>query len=169
MKTRIAIAAVLAFAGAAVAQNGGGGGGDTPLFEGTGWQYDQLDAAGAATTFGPWEFTIETKCYFRITDDFIVGDQYTAVDGTLGLLGSTAFNGPQAPTGAGGPGEGAWQSGNYQTFEISLQPGSYSITIFGDGAGGIPAGLWVQLEKVPAPGTLALLGMGGLVAARRRR
>lgn len=169
MKTRFAIAAVLAFAGAAVAQNGGGGGGDTPLAIGAPWTYDQLDVAGGATTFGPWEFTLETKAYFRITDDFIVGDQYTATDATIGLLGSTAFNGAQDPTTAGGDGEGAWQSGNYQTFEISLQPGSYSITIVGDGVGGVPAGLYVQLEKIPAPGAVALLGLGGLVATRRRR
>ncbi len=171
MKTRIAIAAVLAFAGAAMADNGGGSGGGerAVLTLNAPWSSDQLDVAGAPTQQSAWEFTIDTPAAFRISDDFIVGDQYFATDINLGLLGATSFFGPRPPTGPGGAGEAAWQSGNYQTLEVVLAPGNYSITITGDGAGGLPAGLWVQLEKVPTPGAVALLGLGGLVATRRRR
>jgi hypothetical protein len=168
MKTRFAIAAVLAFAGTAMAQNGGGGGGTrTPLGLTDGWVYDELDAVGAPTSHGPWEFFLETPAYFRITDDFIVGDHYDAFDG--GFIGGTSFFGPRPATTFGGPGEAAWMSGSYQTLEVILAPGPHAITIIGDGAGGVPAGLYVQLEKVPAPGAMALLGLGGLAASRRRR
>lgn len=170
MKTRIAIAAVLALAGTAVAQNGNGEAvRGAPTLNGD-WFADQIDAADTPSLSSPYEFVLETPAYFRITDQFIVGDQYTITDSTLGFLGSTSLNGPQAPTTFGtGFGEAGWQSGDYQHLEIVLAPGSYSITLTGDGVGGLPAGLYVQLEKVPAPGAAALLGLGGLVAARRRR
>jgi hypothetical protein len=170
MKTRIAIAAVLAFAGAAMAQNGTSGQRGTLTLNGD-WAADTLDIAGAPTEQSPWEFTLETPAYFRITDAFIVGDQYIATDPTHGLIGITSFAGPRPPTtfGMDSFAEPAWESGNYQTLETILAPGNYAISITGDGAGGLPAGLYVQLEKVPAPGAVALLGLGGLVAGRRRR
>lgn len=163
MKTSIAIAAVLAFAGGAVAQNGGDFERLALVLDG-GWTYDQLDVLGGPTSGSPIQFTLSAPAYFRITDDFFVGDIWTAVG-----LGSSSFNGPQAPTLFGGEGEAAWQNGDYSHFEILLAPGDYSFDVTGDAAGGIPAGVYLQLESVPAPGTMALLGLGGLVATRRRR
>jgi hypothetical protein len=163
MKTSIAIAAVLAFAGAAVAQNDGAGDRIALVLDG-GWTYDQLDIAGGPTTGSPIQFTLIDPAYFRITDDFNVGDIWTAIG-----IGSTTFNGGQAPTIFGGEGEAAWQSPDYSHFEIILAPGDYSFDMTGDGAGGLPAGFYIQLETIPTPGAMTLLGLGGLVAARRRR
>lgn len=170
MKTSIAIAAVLALAGAAVAQNGASDGTrGAPILD-NGWFADQIDQAFTPSQASPYEFVLDTPAYFRVTDQFIVGDTYFISDATLGPLGFTTLNGPQAPTQfGGGLGEAGWQSGDYQHLEVLLAPGAYAITLVGDGAGGLPAGLYVQLEKVPAPGAVALLGLGGLVAARRRR
>ncbi len=163
MKTSIAIAAVLALAGAAAAQNGGDGERLALALNG-GWTYDELQQPGAFTDGSNIEFVLETPAYFRITDAFIVGDIWTAV-----TIGSTSFNGAQAPTTFGGPGEAAWQDASYSHLEVVLGPGAYSFPVTGDGAGGLPAGVYYQLEKVPAPGAATLLGLGGLVAARRRR
>jgi hypothetical protein len=169
MKTRIAVAALLAFAGAAMAQNGGGGG-RTALNLNGGWVSDQIDAPFVPSEGSNWTFDLETPAYFRITDDYIVGDQYFATNLTpISNIGVTSFAGPRPATTFGGGGEGAWMSGNYQTLETILAPGHYEISIVGDGVGGVPAGFWVQLEKVPTPGAMALLGLGGLAASRRRR
>ncbi len=170
MKTRIAIAAVLAFAGAAIAQNGNGAvERGSPTLNGD-WFADQIDAAFVPSLNSPYEFVLDTPAYFRVTDQFIVGDTYFISDINLGILGQTAFNGAQAPTATGsGFGEAGWQSNDYGHFETILAPGAYGITVMGDGVGGVPAGFYVQLEKVPAPGAAALLGLGGLVATRRRR
>jgi hypothetical protein len=169
MKTRCALVALLATAGIAAAQNTGEGPRGGPVLNGD-WFGDQIDDAGVASLFSPYEFTLDTPAYFRVTDQFIVGDTYFLTDATLGFLGQTTLNGAQAPTTNGtGLGEDGWRSADYGHFETILAPGNYSITLTGDGAGGLPAGMFIQLEKIPAPGAAALLGLGGLVATRRRR
>jgi hypothetical protein len=60
--------------------------------------------------------------------------------------------------GAGSPG------GNDLTYRAGVQAGT-NITTFGIARFVIE----VEIQKIPAPGALALMGLGGLVAARRRR
>lgn len=163
MKTRIALAALLACAGAATAQNGGDGERISLALNG-GWMYDELEEIGSPTSNSPIEFTLDAPAYFRITDDFVFGDVWTAVG-----LGNTTQNGPQAPTIFGGPGEEAWQNPTYGHLEVILAPGFYSFIVTGDGAGGLPAGVYLQLESIPGPGALTMLTMGGALASRRRR
>lgn len=52
-----------------------------------------------------------------------------------------------------------------------VQFGQDNFQGFGNGSfsGGVPAAYFDNLTVIPAPGAMALLGLGGLVAARRRR
>lgn len=135
------------------------------------WFGDDIEFAGAPSNGGPYDFTLTEMAYLRITDAFVSGDQFSATDFTLGLLGITTFAGPRPGTtfGTDPVGEPAWRSGMFQTLEVLLFPGFYSITVTGNGAGGLPAGFYVQLESVPGPAGAGVLGLAGLLAARRRR
>jgi len=135
------------------------------------WFGDDIEFAGAPSNGGPYDFILVHSAYFRITDAFVAGDQFSATDATLGLLGLTAMAGPRFATtfGVDPVGEPAWRSGVFQTLEVVLAPGNYSITVTGNGAGGLPAGFYVQLETVPSPAGAAMLALAGLAGAHRRR
>lgn len=139
-----------------------------------GWSYDQINQSFTDSIESPYIFSLTTPAYFRITDDFAVGDIYSVYDfGSLILTTSAPYAG--APTGFGDPGESAWQNPSYSGGEILLAIGNHSLTIQGDGAGGIPAGLYTQLTSVscpavPAPGAILLGSLGaGLVNWLRRK
>lgn len=113
---------------------------------------------------------------------------FTAVQFTLS--GSIQFNqGPEAGTGGGtvrllgpgtdlqGPAFGMFQTIPYN-FSGTLNPGIYTLTASAYGQGinghnGSPRGgggdTIGTLTLTPTPGAAAVLGLGGLVAARRRR
>lgn len=64
----------------------------------------------------------------------------------------------------------------YDGFQIELPAGAYRISIWGDGAGGIPAGFYTRLDSgrcIPETSTvvsgLALAGLVGVGAWRRCR
>lgn len=137
------------------------------------WFGDDVESVGAPSNAGPYEFVLLQPAFFRITDAFVTGDEFSATDDTRGLLGFTTHFGPRPATqfGVDPVGELAWESGTYQTLERLLAPGTYSITVTGNGAGGLPAGFFVQLEAapVPAPAGAVVVGLAGIAAARRRR
>jgi len=92
----------------------------------------------------------------------LIPAQYFFVNGTGVAFGSVA--GLQIPAGAGNSYNAiSWTGG-------ALAAGNYTIsmsdTVGGDGA--VING-WSIGYTVPAPGALALLGLGGLAVARRRR
>ncbi len=133
----------------------------------TGWAYDQIDAAFVDSTDSPYVYNLAAPAYFRITDDFIIGDTYYVYDfGSLILTTTPAYAG--APTGFPDPGESAWQSSSYSGGEVILSVGSHYLTVQGDGAGGLPAGLYTQLTSVPEPTTICLLGLGALSLLRKK-
>jgi MYXO-CTERM domain-containing protein len=162
-------------ASTALAGDGEGEGGrgelrSGPVLDGD-WFGDDVESVGAPSDAGPYDFALTHAAFFRITDAFVTGDQFWATDGARGLLGTTSMLGSHPSTlfGVDPIGEAAWRSGSYQTLQVLLTPGNYSITVTGNGAGGLPAGFYVQLESVPAPAAAGLLGLAGLAAARRRR
>jgi hypothetical protein len=121
---------------------------------------------------------------FRITDLFVVSDQFEVYDnGILVLTTPAAPDWPaytaspfDAPPFATDPGV-AFYSGFFSTGSIAFGPGAHSIEIrdihippVAVGDGPFPDGT-VAFQVVPEPGTLMLLGCGliGLGALWRRR
>ncbi len=139
-----------------------------PILDG-GWAYDQISAAFVDSDGSPYVYALPNPAYFRITDDFIDGDTYYVYDFGLPILTTTlAYAG--VPTGFPDPGESAWVSPLYSGGEVVLGIGPHSLTIQGDGVGGIPAGFYTQLTSVPAPGAILLGSIGvSLVGWLRRR
>jgi len=134
-----------------------------------GWSYDQINAAFVDSIDSPYIYNLTNPAYFRITDDFIVGDIYFVRDfGALILTTTLPYAG--VPTGFPNPGEWAWQNPAYSGGEVLLAAGPHHLTVQGNGAGGIPAGLYTQLTTIPAPGAILLGSIGaGLVGWLRRR
>lgn len=139
------------------------------LVANTGWQSDTLTVAGQPTSNSPWTFTIATSGVLSVTDAFIVGDTYTLSGDVAGVTAPFVGGGVQADGSLFGQ---AWANGRYSKIAINVGPGTYSFSITGDGAGGLPAGLGVRLDTaVPEPMTWAMMvvGLGAVGASMRRR
>src|SRR4029078_7218350 len=97
--------------------------GDPPPTLDAGWVPDAIDDACTPSEPSPYVFTLPSSAYFRITDQFVVGDTYFVYNGSVApenLILTTVFNGPQAPlTPVGDPlGEEGWESGDYSHGQI---------------------------------------------------
>ena len=138
------------------------------LTVGSGWQSDNLSAAGQPTDNSPWTFTISSGAHLSVTDSFIVGDVYVLSGDVTGT--STFFGGPNDVRATGSFGA-AWLNPSYSKFTTFLGAGSYKFSITGQGEGGIPAGLGVRLDAgVPEPAAWAMMLAGfGLVGVGLRR
>lgn len=173
MKRLVALTALVM--GAALASQASAG---IALTAGSGWQYDQVDAANANSEGSPITFTLTGPGVFSLVDGFNPGDIYKIYDDTSHLLvGTTTFYaGGAADVEATGPDvfsfNESWKDGSFSKIAMLLGSGSYSLDIQGNGAGGFPAGFGVRLDgAVPEPATWAMLILGVAMlgfAARRR-
>ena len=162
---KMAAAALLALGFATVAEA-------APVLD-SGWFSDDVENANNPSIASPYEFTLVAPAMFRITDAFVVGDTYTVYNfGSLIL--TTSFQGFAAGFGDNPSADFGWTSDQYGSAEIMLAAGTYSLDVFGDGAGGFPAGFYTRLDSVasiPVPAALPLLlsGVAGLLVVARRR
>ncbi|MEM1410381.1 MAG: hypothetical protein AAGG79_06510, partial [Pseudomonadota bacterium] len=140
-----------------------------PILDG-GWFEDQLEDIGIDSGASPYEFTLTDSAFFRITDAFLTGDDWV-VNNNGSLLfdpGLAAF-----PTAFGDNVDAAsgWTNINFESGEILLAAGMYSITVTGDGGGGLPATFYVRLDSnpipVPAAAPLMLAGLAAFAARRK--
>ncbi|CAN7462522.1 PEPxxWA-CTERM sorting domain-containing protein [Phenylobacterium sp. LjRoot164] len=126
----------------------------------SGWQDDQITGVGTPSQGSAWTFTVGTSAYFRITDAFIQGDVFSLYDGAILLAKTTFTTTSDAIDSYNGT---AWSDLGYSRLSYLVGPGSYSFTITGDGAGGVPAGFAVRLDSVaavPEPATWAMMILG---------
>jgi len=138
----------------------------------SGWQYDEVGAANSASNNSPWTFTLTQSADFLVTDAFNQGDVYRILNSVdASLVGTTAFStdGDLSVTDFFGT---SWLDTAYSRVRITLGAGSYSFDIYGNCAGGCPAGFGVQLVGgvIPEPATWGMMIAGfGLVGGAMRR
>lgn len=132
--------------------------------------FDEIGAAMTDSTESPYLINLLDPAVFSITDSFNIGDTYSVYNfGTLILTTSVGAGDPFPPSDAFA--DSSWESGVYSIGSVMLPAGNYSITVQGDGIGGVPAGLYTRLDRgepgrVPETGStaalfaLALVGVG---------
>lgn len=131
--------------------------------KGAGWVSDQINAADTNSLDSPYVYNLSVPAKFRITDQFITGDHYKVYDFGV-LICETSPGIVGIPFGDDVFADAGWANPAYQKAECKLSAGPHSLTIQGDGAGGIPAGFYTRLDsepgKVPA---VTAWGMAALI------
>jgi hypothetical protein len=141
------------------------------LILGAGWSSDTINATSADSLSSPYLLTFTSPAVFSVTDAFVVGDTFFVYNfGSLILTTSVAAGTPFTPSDA--LADNAWESGAYSIGSVLLPAGNHSITIQGDGGGGVPAGFYARVDAaVPEPGSSAVLltiALAGISVASRK-
>jgi hypothetical protein len=150
----------------------------TAIIAGSDWHYDQVTASNAASVSSPWTFTVASgTATFSIVDGFVAGDLYQLFSSN-GLLATSSYYAGAASASAN-PFffQTHYEDAAYSKIDYVVGPGSYSFNIYGDGAGGYPAGFGVRLTASPVVPTvpdaaswaLMVVGFGMIGGTLRRR
>ena len=142
---------------------------DTAALVDVGWYYDEVEAAFAPSLNSNYLLDASWPGgWMGVTDQFIVGDIYQISDNGGGWQ-YTTFNGAQPSLFPIGDttGDAGWTSADFSHGYFWLPAGAHSIELQGDGAGGIPAGLYVRFDSIPEPASMLLLGLGAFILRRR--
>ncbi|GMV25365.1 MAG: hypothetical protein AMXMBFR58_13960 [Phycisphaerae bacterium] len=127
---------------------------------------------------GPWSYTSALPVSLDVTDLFVIGDEFSVfVDG--GYVGSTPdqpewsfyTTDPFDPGFFEGDPNAAWARIEFSKGTFILPAGTHNVDFRSDA---IPSGfndatIAFRASPVPAPASLGLVGLAGLVAGRRRR
>jgi hypothetical protein len=154
------------------------------LVAGTGWVEDTITAINAPSIDSPVTFTVGAgqNEIFSLTDAFIAGDRYSVTVGGVTTISTFTSYPGTFPLGLGTSAatyDAAWADNQYSHLQLGFGAGSYSLSILGDGAGGLPAGFAFRLDSgtlsvsaVPEPSTWAMMVLGfagvGFMACRRK-
>ncbi len=136
-----------------------------------GWYSDEIDGRFVDSMFSPYVVNLTVPAIFSITDAYIEGDTYFVYDGGSLILTTTVGAGIAFPP-SNGTADAAWTSGLFSIGSVGLAPGDHTITVQGDGVGGIPAGFFVRMDSAHAPdggATVVLISLGLLAMAAVRR
>ncbi|MBX7106611.1 MAG: hypothetical protein K1X57_21220 [Gemmataceae bacterium] len=185
MKKIFGVAAVVALtAGAAVAGNQSsnvsdpvyGGRAVLPL-DGSWTVLDEIIPVGGFFS-GPWTYSSAVGVSLDVTDLYVVGDEFAVyLDG--GFVGTTSDL-PDWSFYTGDPFNGAnfesdvnvaWSRPEFSKGTFLLPAGTHDVTFqaIAIASGFADSTIAFRAHEVPAPASLGLVGIAGLVAGRRRR
>ena len=146
------------------------GGWDTTDGDASGYTDHILGVLPALNVGGPYVYALSGPAIFRITDVLVVGDIWTVYDFGAPIL-TTLVQSFASGFGDNAEADGDWMDAVHSKGQILLDVGAHSLTVSGNGAGGLPAHYFARIDSVPEPMTLSLVAfaLAGLGFARRRK
>jgi hypothetical protein len=146
----------------------------TYIYSGAGWQYVRLYDTN---THPYWKFTIAPGATgdFRVTEAGPSADQLFLANAGTVVAWSHLFAGSALGGLGTNGGELAWENGGVGHLSYALGPGTYSLSLYSNCAGGCRTPVFVRLDDppgaVPEPAAWAmmLVGFGGLGSLLRKR
>jgi hypothetical protein len=159
MNTKLLAAALLAV-GISVASPAFAG---TVLLPDTGWQYDQVDNARAASQNSVITLTVPAgdTGFFSLSDGFIPGDVYKVTVNGIVSVPTTFTLYPTPFINNFGPAAGFfaadWLNTAFGHLQLSFAPGTYSLVVHNTHSEGFPAGVGERFDiAIPEASTWAM-------------